>query len=149
MRSAAPADGRDAARLRWRPARATRGSATVEFALVGGLLLLILLGIAELGLLLNAQLVVAAAAREGARRAAVDGGASAAAMRRVADQLRLGRIDPAGAQVQIRPHRARYGGPVRVDVVYRYPLLSGAARAVAGSAVELRSTALARSERLR
>ena len=48
-----------------------RGAALVEFALVSGLLLLLLFGIIELGLLFGDQALVSAAAREGVRSAAV------------------------------------------------------------------------------
>lgn len=48
-----------------------RGQSTVEFALVLPLILLLLLGLLQAGLMLRDQLVVAGAAREGAREAAV------------------------------------------------------------------------------
>ena len=48
-----------------------RGAALVEFALVSGLLCLLLFGIIEVGLLFGDQALVGAAARETARSAAV------------------------------------------------------------------------------
>ena len=48
-----------------------RGAALVEFALISGLLFLILFGIIEVGLILGDQAQVGAAAREAARAAAV------------------------------------------------------------------------------
>lgn len=48
-----------------------RGAALVEFALVSGLLCLLLFGIIEVGLLFGDQALVGAAARESARSAAV------------------------------------------------------------------------------
>ena len=48
-----------------------RGAALVEFALVSGLLCLLLFGIIEVGLLFGDQALVGAAAREAARSAAV------------------------------------------------------------------------------
>ena len=47
-----------------------RGSAVVEFALVVPLVLLLLLGVVEVGLVARGQLMVISAAREGAREAA-------------------------------------------------------------------------------
>ena len=51
--------------------RRQRGAALVEFALVSGLLCLLLFGIIEVGLLFGDQALVGAAAREAARSAAV------------------------------------------------------------------------------
>jgi len=51
--------------------RRQRGAALVEFALVSGLLCLLLFGIIEMGLLFGDQALVGAAAREAARSAAV------------------------------------------------------------------------------
>ncbi len=51
--------------------RRRRGAALVEFALVSGLLCLLLFGIIEVGLLFGDQALVGAAAREAARSAAV------------------------------------------------------------------------------
>lgn len=123
--------------------------ALVEFTLVAGLLIFLLLAVVELSLLLNARVVVGAAAREGARRAAVDGGASPTALRRVEESLRLGRIDPGRAEVRIVPRRARYGGTVRVRVRYAYTPLTVLFRAVTGGSVPLAAEAVTRSERLR
>lgn len=57
--------------MTWRAGGPDRGQSTVEFALVLPLILLLLLGLLQVGLLLKDQLLVAAAAREGAREAAV------------------------------------------------------------------------------
>jgi Flp pilus assembly protein TadG len=54
----------------WRPAASTprdRGAAAVEFALLLPVLLLLLFGIVDFGLALNAQITITQAAREGAR----------------------------------------------------------------------------------
>lgn len=130
-------------------ARSEEGAALVEFSLVAGLLVFLLLAIIELSLLLNAQLVLSAAAREGARLAAVDGGATAAVARRIEEALRLGRVDPRQAEVRVAPRRSRYGGTVRVSIRYPYPLMTAAIRAVAGDRVWLAAAAVARGERLR
>ncbi|GIH08926.1 hypothetical protein Rhe02_69930 [Rhizocola hellebori] len=58
--------------------RRDRGAAAVEMALLLPLLLMLIFGIIEFGLLLTAQIGVTEAAREGARAATVDPSASAA-----------------------------------------------------------------------
>ena len=71
--------------------RDERGQSTVEFALVLPVILLLLLGLLQAGVLFRDQLVVAAAAREAAREAAVtaDHGKIAGAARRAAPGLRI------------------------------------------------------------
>ena len=54
-----------------RDRRRRRGAALIEFALVSGLLCLLLFGIIEVGLLFGDQALVGAAAREAARSAAI------------------------------------------------------------------------------
>jgi Flp pilus assembly protein TadG len=50
-----------------------RGAAALEFALVAPVILLLMLGMIDFGLRLNAEAVVANAARDGARVASLDG----------------------------------------------------------------------------
>ena len=54
-----------------RRSRCRRGAALVEFALVSGLLLLLLFGIIEMGLIFSDQVTLAQAAREAARSASL------------------------------------------------------------------------------
>jgi Flp pilus assembly protein TadG len=49
-----------------------RGATALEFAIVAPLLLILIMGMLEFGLMYNAQITVTHAAREGARLAAVD-----------------------------------------------------------------------------
>ncbi len=63
--------------------RRDRGAAAVEMAIIMPLLLMLVFGIIEFGLLLNAQIKVTEAAREGARAATVDFTNSSAAQDRV------------------------------------------------------------------
>jgi len=60
-----------------RHARDDKGAAAVEFALVLPILVLLLFGMIEFGVVYDAQLQVTHAAREGARRAAVGGNMAA------------------------------------------------------------------------
>jgi Flp pilus assembly protein TadG len=50
-----------------------RGAAAVEFALLSPILLILVFGIIDFGLAMNAQIIVANAVREGARTAALGG----------------------------------------------------------------------------
>lgn len=121
----------------------------LEFALSAGLLFLLLFGMMDLGLALNAKLVVSAAAREGARRAAIDGGESQEVLDRVRSQLKLGRIDPAQARIDVSPHQAAFGNSVSVTVDYSYNFISPAMQSLAGGSVLLHAEAVSRSERVR
>lgn len=120
----------------------------MEFAVAGGLVVLLFFALVELAVLLNAQLVLNAAAREGARRAAVDGGDSVGARRRIAEELELGRIEPAAVTVVIRPASATYGTTVTVRLEYGYRFMTPLLRQVAGAEVRLSAAASARSERV-
>ncbi|MHB9145162.1 MAG: TadE/TadG family type IV pilus assembly protein [Symbiobacteriia bacterium] len=121
----------------------------VEFVLTVGILFLLLFGMLDLGLALNARLVVAAAAREGARRAAIEGGETAAVLERVQAQLRLGRIEPERASIQVTPHQATFGNSVAVTVDYSYPFISPVVRTLAGAGIRLHAEAVSRSEKVR
>lgn len=56
-----------------RARRSQRGAAALEFALVAPVLIMLLLGIVDFGMLMNAQSLVANAVREGARTGALGG----------------------------------------------------------------------------
>jgi hypothetical protein len=78
-----------------RPARfrltgAEAGESMVEFALVLPLLLLVLIGVVQFGLVHHAQNVATTAAQEGARLGAAEGGDPAVAEQRTLDVLRSG-----------------------------------------------------------
>lgn len=80
-----------------------RGQALVEMALVLPLLLLILLGTIEFGIVLNRYLVVTAAAREGARAAAV--GADNPTIDQIAKQT-AANIETDALTVTVNPNAA-------------------------------------------
>jgi len=78
-------------RLSWvRPARGEAGESMVEFALVLPLLLMVLIGIVQFGLVHHAQNVATTAAQEGARVGAAEDGDPAIAEGRTLDVLRSG-----------------------------------------------------------
>ncbi|MGH2706520.1 MAG: TadE/TadG family type IV pilus assembly protein [Actinomycetota bacterium] len=104
------------------PTASERGQSTVEFVLVLPLVLLLLLGLLQVGVMLRDQLLVVSAAREAAREAAV--GADSArwldAGRRAAPglDLRFGvrggrnRGDPIEVVVTAQPHQLPLVGSI-------------------------------------
>ncbi|MEP6758986.1 MAG: TadE/TadG family type IV pilus assembly protein [Actinomycetota bacterium] len=114
----------------------------MEFALVLPLLLVLALGLVQVGLLARDRLLVEAAARAGARAAAIqeDPAEVDAAVHAAAPAL-----DPAATFVTVTREGAR-GLPVTVQVIYedvvRVPLVGW----LIGSAVRLSSTAVMRQE---
>lgn len=102
--------------------RCERGQSTVEFALVLPLVVLLMLGLLQAGLLLRDQLMVSGAAREGAREAAVsaDPERVEAAAERAAPALDIEveiergdrRGDPAQVKVSAPPTRVPMVGAI-------------------------------------
>ncbi len=78
-------------RLSWvRPASGEAGESMVEFALVLPLLLMVLIGVVQFGLVYHAQNVATTAAQEGARLGATEDGDPTIAEGRTLDVLRSG-----------------------------------------------------------
>ena len=127
---------RKRAELRVRRAHGERGAAAVEFAIVASLLILLLFGIFDTGMFINANAVVANAARDGARSAGL--GASEAIVRAKvtsgvqgvpgydATALRsitIACTDPSGATASCTAPGIR-GGSVVVTATYAYDWLT-------------------------
>ncbi|MGH9156120.1 MAG: TadE/TadG family type IV pilus assembly protein [Acidimicrobiales bacterium] len=93
-----------------------RGQATVELALALPLVALLLLLVAQFGLVVRDQVLVVHAAREAARRAAVD--PAEASWRQAA--LRAAPLEPDRLQVVVTPGAGR-GEEVSVRLSYRSP----------------------------
>ncbi|MDP9347920.1 MAG: pilus assembly protein [Gemmatimonadota bacterium] len=111
-----------AARKSFARLREEEGQATVEFALVLPVLVLLVVGIFEFGRAWNAHQVVTDAAREAARTAAV---ASTAVTRDsvksiVDNALLRASLDPKRARVQIVGFGSTTGSPVSIQVEYWY-----------------------------
>lgn len=104
-----------------RRVRRSRGQATVEFALVLPVLLLVTAAICQVALALNCYLVVTGASRDGARRGAETNDSEEArdAAAKSCSGLPGGRPS---VEVSFPQGRSR-GMPVRVTVAYRMPLL--------------------------
>lgn len=125
-----------------------RGAAAVEFSLVGGLVILLLFSLLDLGLLLHTKMILTQAARAGVRQAIIDGGASERAYRALADQLSLAGLAGSDTEVSITPRTASYGTMIRVSVARDCALRSPLALAVGRRQVRLAVTLIGRSERL-
>ena len=119
-----------------------RGSATVEFALVLPLVLVVVLGLVQVGLVVRDRLLVEAAARAGARAAAIqdDPAAIEDAAIVAAPGLDAARFDLAVARSGSR------GDPVTVHIVYDDPFRVPFVAWLLGSGVTLRADATARQE---
>ena len=120
--------------------REDEGQASVELALALPLVVLLLLGVVQLGLLVADQILVVHAAREAAREAAVD--ASPDAPRRAAvasSTLTESRMTVTSSG------RGPAGSRVRVEVAYRAPTVVPLLGAAVGD-VTLRASATMRVE---
>jgi Flp pilus assembly protein TadG len=124
-----------------RRAREDGGQASVELALVLPLVMILLLAVAQLGLLVRDQILVVHAAREAAREAAVDPAADAPRRAAVASSsLNDSRL------TITTTGRGAVGSRVRVEVAYR----TSSAVPLLGAAVgnlTLRASATMRVER--
>lgn len=117
------------------------GQAAVELALVLPLVMLLLLGLVQLGLLVRDQILVVHAAREAAREAAVDPGAEAARRAAAASST----LD-AGRLTVTASGRGAAGSRVKVEVAYRAPTAVPLVGAALGD-LTLRASATMRVER--
>lgn len=114
-----------------------KGQATVELALVLPILLLLLVGVAQVSLLLSAYLTVEASAQEGASLAAI-GGSDAAVVARV-DQV-ASDLNPANLAVSVSPAEPRMPGTdVTVTVNYVDPITIPLLSTLLGPSITMQS----------
>jgi len=125
------------------------GAVLVEFALVASLLIFLLLGLLEAGLLMNSRLVLVQAAREGARLAAVAGGLTTKVERSIREQLELSLLPVEDVAIEIKPKRAAYGRPIRVSLSYDYHFSTPLFKAALGYRLPVTVTFVTRSEKVR
>ncbi len=124
-----------------RRAREDGGQASVELALVLPLVMILLLAVAQLGLLVRDQILIVHAAREGARQAAVDPSADAPRKAAVASSsLNDSRL------TVTTTGRGGPGSRVRVEVAYRTSSVMPLVGAAVGH-LTLRASATMRVER--
>lgn len=121
------------------------GQAMVETALVLPLVLLILLGIAQFGLIMSAQLTLQNSAREGARLGATGAGDSAVSDRVVAT---AGILDPARLTIVVTPGESSriQGSNIAVRVGYRMDIIIPIIAQIIGSELNLSSEVTMRVE---
>jgi Flp pilus assembly protein TadG len=118
-------------------------TASVEFALVLPLVLLMVLALLEVGLLVKDRLVLEGSARAGAREAAVS--VDDAEVRQAVMDAAAASLDPAGIDVSVT-REGGAGSAVTVDVLYRadvdVPLIDW----LFPSVIELTASAVMRQE---
>jgi Flp pilus assembly protein TadG len=118
------------------------GSAVVEFALLLPILLLVLLGVVQIGVLANDRLLLAQAARAGAREAAVQ--EDEAAVREAAASAGAG-LDPERLRLEVDRAGER-GSPVTVSLSYDVPIAGVLAVWLLPSTVTISTAATSRQE---
>jgi len=121
--------------------RSDRGSASVEFALVLPILLVLVLAVVQVGLFVRDDLVLVGSARAGARQAAVS--ADDASVRDAVARGAPG-LDPSRIDVAIS--RTRRGGPATVSVTYAAPQAVPFVGWLFPGTVTLQATAVMRQE---
>lgn len=119
-----------------------RASASVEFALVLPLVLIMALALLQVGLLVKDQLVVEGSARAGARQGAVttDDGEVALAVEKAAVSLDTERLELSVER------DGGAGSPVTVKVVYHAPIEIPLVTWLFPDAIDLGATAVMRQE---
>jgi hypothetical protein len=103
--------------------RDNRGQALLEFALVLPVLLLLVFGIIEFGLIFFDNLVITQAAREGARVGVV-GGSDAEIIETI--EYSAASLDQSRLQIEIEPGQTvrSQGDPLKVEVHYSVPIMT-------------------------
>jgi Flp pilus assembly protein TadG len=122
--------------------RAESGSAAVEFALVLPLVLIVVLGLVQVGLVVRDRLLIETAARAGARSAALQDDDTEA---RAAALAAAPGLDPTLVTVDIARIGTR-GDPVTVEITYVDPLRVPLVGWLVGSGVIMRTSAADRQE---
>jgi TadE-like protein len=122
--------------------RGERASASVEFALVLPLVLLMALALLEIGLLVKDRLVVEGSARAGARQGAVTRDDAEAA--RAAERAAVG-LDPGRLEFLVN-REGGAGSPVTVKVLYHAPVVVPLVTWLFPDSIDLQATAIMRQE---
>jgi len=122
-----------------------KGQSLVEFVLVLPLILLIIMGIFEFGLMFNSYLTINNASREGARLASVGGTDIAIEGRVIAV---AGNLDPADLAVSANPGEGLRdrGDSVTVTVVYNHDIITPIISNILGGSIPLTSETTMRVE---
>jgi Flp pilus assembly protein TadG len=122
--------------------RGERASAAVEFALVLPLVLIMAMGLLQVGLLVKDRLVVEESARAGAREAAVTTNDAEVAQAATSAAVSL---DPSRLEVAVKRDGGA-GTPVTVSVLYHAPVVVPFVAWLFPAAVDLAAIAVMRQE---
>ncbi len=125
-----------------------RGAATVEFAVVAPLLVLLLFGMIEFGRMIMVQQVLTNASREGARLAALDGSTTEGVKDTVVNYLENAAlaVDRDRIVIEPAPESAAKGAPIRVTVSVPFDDVSWLSHAMYLKSVDLQASATMRRE---
>ena len=122
-----------------------KGQSLVETALVLPILLLILMGIIDFGMMFNNYLIVSNASREGARNAAV--GATDSEINAIVSNV-VSTLDSSRIVVEISPSETerKKGDELVVKVKYEYRLITPMISALLPNPINLIGTTVMRAE---
>lgn len=122
-----------------------KGQSLVEFALIIPVVLLILLGILEFGMMLNSYLTISNASREGARQGAIGSSDSdiQAKIMEISPNL-----DDMDILVEITPTEGsrRRGDMVTISITYNYEVINPLISSIINNSVQLKSQTSMRVE---
>lgn len=125
--------------------RKEEGQSATEFALVLPLILIVILVIIQMGIVVNAQLIIIHAAREGAR----DGSVTNSNMKiRESVINSAGTLDKNSMNISIKPSSGRkIGDYITVTVEYNPPIIFPGIELVFPDSISLKSSATMRIEK--
>jgi len=134
--------------------RSERGAELIEFAMVAPILILLLAGIFDFGMMFRTYEAVTNAAREGARVGVLPGYAAPDVQARVNEYLLASGLDPAAAATDPVPTRVTTGAgtfaamSVTVTYTYQFVVLGPIGVAFGGTfgSIPLRATSVMRTE---
>jgi len=135
------------ARKSFRQAQQRHGAAIVEFAVVSPILILMILGMIDVGRAVMVQNLLTNAARDGARAAVLDGASASAIESEVESFLAASSVS--GATVTVSPNpltTATQGDPVTVTVQVPFSSVSWLPASPYFAGVNLQSTIIMRKE---
>lgn len=103
--------------------KSLRGQSLVETAIILPIIILIVMGIIEFGLIFNSYIIIANASREGARKAAL-GGTDSEIVQVVENMTTTLKLSNMNISVSPSFNSRKHGTQVKVEVVYRAGLIT-------------------------
>lgn len=133
---------------RRRVPRERRGAATVEFALVVPIFILLLFGMIEFGRMIMVQQVIVNASREGARQAVVEGATVEQVKDVVENYMSASHVpvDRDDIEVSSDPETAKSGDPITIQIWVPYENVSWLPGAVFLGEKQLSASSVMRKE---